>query len=184
MNKLKKLVMLALVVAGFAVAHKVHASDYTTNDNRTVSELYRSQELSFDIFASGSVGQQTINNITGDTLRHDGRFGAGLGLNYFFHRNVGIGGDVYSDDFKQHFVDSTSGNLIFRFPIGESGLAPYLFGGGGHQFDRVQQDFGQAGAGLEFRVAHNLGFFVDARYVIPDKTDNYGVARAGLRWSF
>lgn len=184
MNKFKNLVTMALVFAGCALANKLNAADYTTNDNRMVSELYRANELSFDMFASGSIGQQTINNITGDRLRHDGRLGAGLGLNYFFHRNVGIGGDVYSDDFNQHFVDSTSGNLILRFPISDSGVAPYLFGGGGHQFDRVDQDFGQVGAGLEFRFASHLGCFLDARYVLAEKTDNYGVARAGLRWSF
>lgn len=107
--------------------------------------------------------------ISGDRLRRDGRLGIGVGLNHFFCRHLGIGGDVYAEDTKQHFIDSTSGNLIVRFLIGESGFAPYLFGGGGHQFDRAEQNFGQAGAGRECRLNHNLGFFVDAPYVIPEK---------------
>lgn len=184
MKKLNSLAMATLIFGSCGAINFLKAADYTTNDDRMVSELYRSHELSIDAFATGSIGQQTINHISGDRLRSDGRLGAGVGLNYFFCRHLGIGGDVYSEDTRQHFVDSTSGNLIARLPIGESGLAPYVFGGGGHQFDRVDQNFAQAGAGLEFRFIHNLGFFVDARYIFAEKTDNYGVARGGFRWSF
>ena len=82
------------------------------------------------------------------------------------------------------FIDSASGNLIARLPIGNTGLAPYIFGGGGYEFDTVHQGFGQVGGGLEFRFMEHAGVFIDARYVIADKTDNYGVGRAGLRINF
>jgi len=145
---------------------------------------YRANEFSVDGFASGSIGQRYIDHLSGRTLRHDARFGAGVGANFFFTRYLGIGGDAYSENVKGPFIDSASGNLIGRLPIGNTGFAPYIFGGAGHQFDQIQQTFGQAGAGLEFRKTHHVGFFVDARWVFPDKSDNYGLARGGLRLSF
>jgi len=71
-----------------------------------------------------------------------------------------------------------------RVPIFNTGIAPYVFGGAGHQFDLVQQTFGQAGGGIEFRFVRHIGLFVDARAVFPEKTKTYGEARAGLRISF
>jgi len=76
----------------------------------------------------------------------------------------------------------TSGSLIFRLPIGETGLAPYAFCGGGYQFDPVDTSFLHAGAGLEYRFTHNVGIFVDGRWVWSDRDRNYGLARAGFRF--
>jgi hypothetical protein len=162
------------------------STQQTTTQQKTTSDsyFYRAQELSVDVFGSGSLGEQTINNISGNKVEHNGRLGAGAGLNYFFSRYVGIGGDAYTENTAHNFIDSASGNLIGRLPIGDTGVAPYIFGGGGHQFDEVEQTFGQAGAGIEFRFAQHVGFFVDARYVFADKTQNYGVGRAGLRVNF
>lgn len=101
--------------------------------------LYHAQELSIDGFASGTLGEHYIEHFTGHTLRHDARFGAGAGANYFFTRYLGIGGDAYSESVTRgEFVDAASGNLIVRVPILETGIAPYIFGGAGHQFDLVQ----------------------------------------------
>jgi len=178
---------VAVVFGTLSVAYGVNAQDSASNnqsDTALDSRLYRPNELSVDLFGTGSIGQQTINHLSGDRINHHGKLGAGAGLNYFFCRYLGIGGDAYAENTDRSFVDSTSGNLIARLPIGESGLAPYIFGGGGYQFDEVRQSFGQAGGGLEFRFTPNWGVFVDARYVMADKTENYGVARAGLRLSF
>jgi len=179
---------------------RVNAQDATTNIEQNtpiattitttnveyiaMPHLYRAQELSFDFFGTGTLGEQTIDHVSGDRIRHNGRLGAGIGANYFFCRYVGIGGDAYSEGTSHSFVYSTSGNLILRLPIGETGLAPYIFGGGGYQFDGVEQGFGQGGAGLEFRFTRNVGIFADARYVDADRSENYGVGRAGLRISF
>jgi len=144
---------------------------------------YRSQELSIDLFGSGSVGQETINHISGSRLRHDGLVGGGGGITYFFLRYLGVGGDFDAEG-RHHFFDSASGNIYARLPIANTGLAPYIYGGGGYQFQDVSQSFGQAGAGLEFRFCRHVGIFVDGRYVIANRTDNYGLARAGLRVTF
>ena len=161
-----------------------HALDISADSSSLSASPYRAQELSIDGFGSLSIGQETIDHLSGDAVKQDGRLGAGGGLNYFLTRCIGIGGDAYSENTAGHFIDSASGNLIARLPLGETGVAPYIFGGAGHQFDEVAQNFGQAGAGIEFRFMEHAGFFIDARYVFADRTDNYGVGRAGLRINF
>lgn len=146
--------------------------------------FYRAQEFSVDAFASGSLGEEMIDHLSGNTVEHNGRLGAGAGANYFFTRYFGVGGDAYSENTAYHFIDSASGYLSARLPLGESGVAPYVFGGGGHQFDEVAQTLGLAGAGIEFRFARHAGFFIDARYIFAERTDNYAVGRAGLRINF
>jgi len=158
----------------------------TTTNTQFVApaDLYHAQELSFDAFAAGTVGARTINHLSGDRIRRDGRLGAGVGVNYFFCRYLGIDGEAYSEGATHSFVRSASGNLIFRFPILETGLAPYVFGGGGYQFDDIRQGFGQAGGGLEFRFVRHVSIFADARAVFASRSEDYGLGRAGLRISF
>lgn len=145
---------------------------------------YRANELSLDVFGTGSVGRYTIKHLSGRRIREHGELGAGLGLNYFFTPYLGIGGDVYSENDTGALVDSASGNLIFRVPLGGSGFAPYAFAGGGYQFDGLEVAFGQFGAGMEFRFTPHVGLFVDARLVYPEETKYYGLARLGLRFAF
>jgi len=185
MKKCQRYVVVTILATLGAVCH-ANAADTMTNlpDTSPESSLYRAQELTIDLFGSGSINQQTINHLSGDKVTHNGRLGAGAGLNYFFCRYIGIGADAYSENTGHSFVDSTSGNLIGRLPIGDTGIAPYIFAGGGYQFDQVEQGFGQGGGGLEFRFTEKWGLFVDARYVIADKTENYGLGRVGLRLSF
>jgi len=147
-------------------------------------DLYRSEELSVDVFGTASLGKYTIDHLSGSRVRHDARLGAGVGLNYFFTRNVGVGAEAYSDNTDGVFVDSASANLIVRFPIGQGGFAPYAFGGGGYQFERAKAWFGQVGGGLEYRFTRRVGAFVDARFVLPDETKYYGVGRLGVRFAF
>lgn len=148
------------------------------------NDKYRAQEASLDLFGSASVGQQTINNITGLRVNRDLRLGAGIGMNYFLTRNVGVGAEVYSENTAHSLVDSTSASVIARFPLGQSGIAPYVYGGGGRQCDPTTLWFAHAGAGLEYRFTPRVGAFVDARYVLTDGTANYGLGRIGVRFGF
>ena len=147
-------------------------------------DLYRANEISIDLFGSGSIGKYTINNPSTTRIRDNGQLGAGAGLSYFFTRNLGVGVEAYSENTTGTFIDSASGNLTLRFPIGNTGLAPYAFGGGGQQFDRLKLTFGQAGGGLEYRFTPTLGIFSDARLVWPTETQYFGVVRLGVRLSF
>ena len=147
-------------------------------------DIYRANELSLDGFGTGSDGSYTIDHPSNNRIRQNTQGGAGAGINYFLTRNFGIGAEGYSENTTGVFIDNASGNLILRLPLGQGGFAPYVFGGGGHQFDAAKLWFGQAGAGLEYRFTPHVGIFLDARAVWPNETKYYGVARAGLRFAF
>ena len=165
-----------LCLAGSALA------DESVMDRGT--ERYQAHEFNVDAFGSASIGQTTIEHLSGSRIRDNGRLGAGAGVSYFFTRNIGVGVDAYSADLNHHFVDSASANLIVRFPLGNSGFAPYVLGGGGRQFDPTRLWFVQAGAGLEYRFCRNVGLFTDGRYVITERAPNYGLFRLGVRLAF
>lgn len=181
-NKIRAGAILLLLATTSAWADHHGTNDHGMKYDKPV--LYRAHELSLDLFGSGSVGRYTLKHLSGRRVRENGELGAGLGLNYFFTRYIGIGGDLYSENRTGALVDSASGNVIGRFPIGESGLAPYAFAGGGYQFDGLEVAFGQFGGGLEFRFTPHIGVFADARLVYPEETKYYGLARLGLRFAF
>jgi len=145
---------------------------------------YRATETSVDVFGTGSISQETVNRITGFGYHEDLELGMGVGVNHFFTRNFGFGAEAYSESTRRHFIDSASGNFILRFPIGETGLAPYALIGGGRQFDPIELWFGQVGAGLEYRFTPKIGTFADASFVITDGAKDHGLVRAGLRFAF
>src|SRR4051794_38728556 len=89
---------------------------------------YNANELSFDVFGTGSVGKNTLRSPSLNRIEDRGHWGAGVGVEYFFHRNLGIEAEAFSDDVDGNFVDNVNGNLIARFPLGTSGVAPYIFG--------------------------------------------------------
>jgi hypothetical protein len=181
---MKKLMTHGILISGtllLGIASSALAAEKTVYSKE---DRYRAQEVDVDIFASGSVGQSTLEHLSGSRIVHDGRLGAGVGVSYFFTRNIGAGVDAYTENAGHSFVDSASVNLIARFPLGHSGFAPYLLGGGGHQFDPESLWFAQAGAGMEFRFTHAVGIFIDGRYVFTDGTPNYGLFRGGLRLAF
>lgn len=148
------------------------------------SELYRASEFSVDVFGSASVSKYTLNNISGARVREDTRLGVGAGVNYFFTRNLGISADAYSEDTEDTAIDSASVSFIYRCPLGQSGFAPYAYGGGGRNFENVRTWFAQLGAGIEYRFSSRMGMFLDARWVLPDETKYYGVGRLGMRFAF
>jgi hypothetical protein len=148
------------------------------------AHLFRAGETSLDLFGSLSVGQETIDNISKERVKDDGRLGAGAGINHFFTRHLGLGFDAYTENTQHSLVDNTSGNLIVRIPIDSIHLAPYAYGGAGYQFDPTGLWFGQAGGGLEVRFSRQVGIFIDGRYVFTDGARNVGVGRLGLRLAF
>jgi len=174
---MKKGIILAGVLLPMAMA-------YSSVAQSTDDRLYRDQEFSVDLFGGGTLNEHDVNHLSGERIRHHGRAGLGAGGNFFFLRYLGISGEVYSENPDYHFIDEASGNLVLRIPIGETGLAPYGFGGGGHQFDPFSDTFGQAGAGLEFRFTRNFGIFADGRWVWTEHYADHGMGRAGFRLAF
>jgi hypothetical protein len=152
--------------------------------NAIDTALYRACELSVEGFGVGTLDEHTLDHLTGHRIRENGRLGFGGGLEFFFNRYIGIEGEGFSEGASHDFVDSAGGNLVFRLPIGQSGFSPYVFGGGGHQWDPVDTAYCDGGAGLEYRFTPHFGLFVDGRYVFTDRTGNYGMARLGAKFSF
>jgi hypothetical protein len=184
--KLTSNLWLAAVVA--LPCLPVMAQDPPTSNPPTYNSsseiMFGADETSLDLFGSLSVGQEVINHLSRERVVDDGRLGAGLGVNHFFGRFVGLGADAYTENTQHSFVDNTSGSLILRIPFDAAHLAPYAFGGGGYQFDPTGVGFGHLGGGLDVRFARHVGLFVDARYVITDGTKNFGLGRFGIRISY
>jgi len=149
----------------------------------TSGSRYGGNELSLDLFGSYLANQRGIENLFKTNIRH-GLWGGGVGANYFPMCNFGIGGDINIPDDRGNFVNSVSGSLIARLPIADSGLAPYIFGGGGRQTQPAWEWTGHLGVGLEYRFNPITGIFTDARYSWVDKTSDTLLLRAGLRIVF
>jgi len=190
---MKKLWLMGLVgmAAGAAIAAETTVRYDTDNERTRVVErtdrnwmAYNANEVEFLFFGTGTVGEKTLRNLSRDRVERDGKLGLGAGLAYYFHRYVGIEGYAYSESTSDHFVDHVGGDLIVRIPLGQSGVAPYVLGGGGRQFDPVIQWTLDAGGGLQWRFLDHVSAFVDARYVWADKTKDYGLGRLGLKFGF
>jgi hypothetical protein len=119
-----------------------------------------------------------------DTNIRRGRWGGDVGVNYFFTRVFGLGVDVNMPDNGGNLVDAAFANVIGRLPLGNSGFAPYVFGGGGRTTDQTWKWMGQVGLGLEFRFNHTVGVYTDARYLWPQHSSDGLLLRAGLRIAF
>ena len=146
--------------------------------------VFRANEFSIDVFGSGSVGEEVLSHLSRERVQDDGRLGWGLGVNYFFNRNFGLAAEGYTENAGHSFVDNASGSIVFRFPFESARLAPYLFVGGGYQFDPIEQAFAHGGVGLEYRFIKNAGLFIDARYVLTEDSNDFGLGRLGFRFSF
>jgi hypothetical protein len=167
----------ALLLAAGPTVDRAIASPY-------LGELYRAEETSFDVFASGSINQESIDKPSGFRTRDDLEGGLGVGLNHFFHRNFGLGGEVYSENLTGSFIDKASVSFIGRLPLGTGGFAPYAYAGIGRQFDPIELSFAQLGAGVEYRFTPEVAVFSDVRYVLNDGAANHGLVRVGLRFVF
>src|SRR5580698_230545 len=139
---MKKGILMTAAIGMLSTGMVLGQTDMSTTTSTTTSyshsapgALYRGQEFSIDLFGGGTLDEHDIDHLTGRRIRNDGRLGWGAGGNFFFCRYLGVGGEFYTENPDAHFVDETSGSLILRLPIGETGLAPYAFVGGGHRFD-------------------------------------------------
>jgi hypothetical protein len=140
--------------------------------------LFNANEWSIDVFG--------LYAIEVDKGTYDDGFGAGVGVNCFFNRYFGIGLEGYGWK-GDGLISSVSGNAILRYPIEKWHLAPYLIGGIGGNFDAdhsPDQINASGGLGVEYRFNQHWGVFTDGRYVVTDETEDYAIARLGVRFSF
>src|SRR6187401_2337310 len=91
---MKNKILIGGTLLMMLTANSALGADNTSGEQ---GDLYRAEELSLDVFGSASLGKYTIKHLSGDRVRENSELGAGVGMNYFITRNVGIGGDVYSE---------------------------------------------------------------------------------------
>jgi hypothetical protein len=147
-------------------------------------ELYRLRELSLEAFGAASSDWRRDGDYFGDHHHHDTEGGGGAGLEYCFCRYVGVEVESFALANSYNTTSAVGGNLVLRWPIGETGFSPYIFGGGGHEWTYQSEGYADGGVGLEYRFTHSIGLFGDARFVAPDDTRNYGMGRIGVRFTF
>src|SRR5215210_3694712 len=129
------------ILAALALASTAFAGDKVVSSHKDYRapepECFRAHELQLDLFGQYSIGNGPDH---AGTFRDHG-WGGGLGINYFFTRNLGLGVDAAWLSAKEapYSASSTdrteihnfSASLICRFPIDRICVAPYLFAGGG-----------------------------------------------------
>jgi hypothetical protein len=109
-------------------------------------------------------------------------WGPGVGFNYFFTENLGVGADTYMDAFSRPYL--LNGSAIVRYPLKDIGLAPYGFAGFGRQWEHASQWTGHIGGGLEYRFNPRTGVMLDLREVFTDQSKDYTLVRFGVRFVF
>jgi hypothetical protein len=138
---------------------------------------YHDHEWSLD--TAGVVSSSDRENFT---TRNS--IGIGVGVNYFIMRYFGVGADTYIDHFD--WPNHLDFSAIGRYPITDTGIAPYVIGGFGRQFHDVPMWTGDIGLGVEYRWNAATGVFFDVRecFSSSSSVSDFSVWRLGLRIRF
>ncbi len=200
---MKKLTYALLASVALAATSFAGQEIRTGKETKTVlppSTCFNDRELQVDVFGAYVDG----NSPTHAGPNKDHAWGGGIGVNYFFTRNLGVGADAYwvngrinnaqPGSYDRH-QDNTQfqnydGSLIFRLPLDRMCLAPYAFVGGGIDCEYKNWAVGFAGVGVEYRIVPaKVGIFTDARWNYYGDRFEHGdqnnfTMRAGLRVIF
>ncbi|MFN7138155.1 MAG: hypothetical protein ACK4UN_02330 [Limisphaerales bacterium] len=150
--------------------------------DRGAGDLYHAHEFTVDVY--GSYYRESDNADDFFDSHSGARWGGGLGFNYFFTRNFGLGLDSSIHNNRGAFIDHVNASAIARFPIENTGFSPYVFGGGGRMWDPTDAWSIHAGVGFEYRFNPTTGIFIDGRYAWGEDSNDYSLIRSGLRLSF
>ncbi len=114
-----------------------------------------------------------------------GELGGGASLGYFLTENVGVelSYSILATDSAEHVV---TGNLVYRFPIKDACIAPYILVGGGVKTNASTAGLYDVGAGLDMRFDSwgCLGVFTDATYNWLSDEQDFTLVRLGFRVPF
>ena len=171
-NKTIQSLIICLCLLGLNVS-AADWDDRWSYDQNT-EDKFNAPDFSVDLF-----GTWSDQNRLGED---DESFGGGFGLSFYPVRYFGIMADTYIEEWRVPY--RANGSLVFKLPVGQSGLAPYAFGGGGRQWKYIPQWTAHGGAGLEFRMNPYTGIFADWRRVFPEATDDHNLVRFGLHVGF
>jgi hypothetical protein len=198
-NTMKKAAILAFAtlatLSSPAFAGEKVVTSYKNYKTPIPEACFREHELQLDIFGQYTDGNSPVH---AGPIRDHG-WGGGIGLNYFFTLNLGVGVEAAWLNARENAslgdggytaIHNYSASLIYRFPIQEKCLAPYVFLGGGVAGDGENWAFGHAGLGIEYRIKpQKLGVFLDGRWTYYGDRFGHGdqnnaSARVGLRIIF
>ncbi|MEI6713441.1 MAG: outer membrane beta-barrel protein [Verrucomicrobiota bacterium] len=182
----------ALQAITFAGTH--HTQQREMEHSSQPANVFNAGEFQLDAFGVYGVGKGPSH--AGPFAEH--AWGGGLGLNYFWTENLGVGMDV---DILHGRENSARGNdtkdfgqytasLIYRMPYEALALAPYAYAGGGVTSNAGTLASAHAGLGVEYRfVPNKIGLFADARWTYYGDRAGSGdqnnvQIRSGIRFVF
>jgi hypothetical protein len=143
----------------------------TVSLNVVTNKEWYSPGISFDAF--GSARTFDLNNA---------RAGAGLGANFFFANNLGVGVEALTENTAHRFIDYAQGNILWRLVSSRAALN--LSAGAGYDTEH-KEIYASMGGGPEYAITEYLHGFFDARAVKPiEGGDISGLFRLGLRLQF
>lgn len=134
------------------------------------SSFYRDREFQIDTF---------YQTVTPDFEAETGS--AGLGLNAFVTRNIGVGVSTDLQNLNGHLIDSVSLRGIYRVPIDRTALYGY---GGATRYLKAEEWAINLGVGAEVRFAPNAGPFLEAGMIKLLRHGAEATGRVGFRVSF
>lgn len=120
------------------------------------------------LYKAGEVQVQAIAFTDTDGFRSFDS-GGGVAGSYWFTKNIGLGLEAKTLDTDHAFFDTLGANIAARFPLGNSGLAP--FGRVGFDWNaevssnpQTRNEFDlYVGCGIEKRFKNGIGISVEAR---------------------
>jgi len=128
-------------------------------------------------------GEFSLSLFGGWVDKDDSTLAPGAGVSYFLTRHWGVGAFTHWENFDGKFIDNVSAEGYFRFPLGDSPIAPYGLAALGYSFE-TEETFEALGAGAEWRFNEKWGAFGDVRWQFNNDTDDGVALRAGVRLVF
>lgn len=193
------LTAIAMTTSAFAGGNERRMESSSSKEYvapRTTENCFGDHEFQVDVYGIGAAALSNQERIIGDHA-----FGAGIGLNYFFTRMIGVGieGNWLAPSNDKDDIGTAGLNVFFRFPCNDTCFAPYVFLGPDVVFNADEVAHGEtpqhsnnesfyaghAGVGAEFRLSRHVGIFIDGRYTVVEKGHNdFGSVRTGVRFAF
>ncbi len=142
--------------------------------------LFRSGEVFIDMFYANLKVKKIGDNVP----YGDEQGGGGLGLGWYFHRNVGFLVDGFIADGNPVVDGGAATNILIRVPVDSWAIAFYGLAGPGYEWGREDQWSVQVGGGFDLRLLDHLSTFFDARYIEPKNEISSTLFRVGVRLQF
>jgi len=172
--------LLSLALAGSVFAGSTYVS--TSSGKGVVSppppQACFGPGFSLGIFGGGFLPTHRADD-------YDSCFGGGALAEYFFDEHFGIqvSYGAFATGGTQHVL---TGDLVVRFPLNDSCVAPYILLGGGGLLDHGNRGLWNAGAGVEFKLdrGEGMSIFADGTYnwTGESRDHDFTLVRVGVKW--